>query len=107
MIRMIIMLLLLAVVFLSGTHYGMSQSSGEKEVDLISGSNDMETMIPSHHISENSETPVTPTPIVNQDVMMDDEVHLTQKTASFLETSVQGFYEIVVGVMYQIAETFF
>lgn len=33
--------------------------------------------------------------------------HFTQKTASFLESGVKGFYELVVGVTYQLVQVFF
>lgn len=33
--------------------------------------------------------------------------HFTEKTASFLETAVKGFYEVVVEILYQISALFF
>lgn len=107
MVRTLIVLLLLAVFFLSGTLYGMNQNAkGASEP-----THDTEEVV-----SQPQSTPqpkivdreVEVVPVVEEDVMlMDQEVHLTQKTASVLETSVQGFYEIVVGILYQVAELFF
>ncbi|QGS68897.1 hypothetical protein CV093_12140 [Oceanobacillus sp. 143] len=37
----------------------------------------------------------------------DKQEHLIPKLASFLEGAVKGFYEIVVEILYQIAQVFF
>lgn len=104
MVRTIIMLLLLAVFFLSGTLYGMNQDTrGSNESEI-----EEEVVVVSPNPEQIVEKEIVPTPIVEEDLMtMNNQVHLTQKTASLLETSVQGFYEVVVGVLYQVAEIFF
>lgn len=40
-------------------------------------------------------------------VEMEEPDNLTQKTASFMEAGVKGFYEAIVQIMYQISQVFF
>jgi hypothetical protein len=115
MVRTVITLLLLAVFFLSGTLYGMNQGGNETNMasdeSVIDGNEIEEKLIEEKIITEKDVETVNQenvTPTVDEDLMMmENEFHLTQKTASFLETSVQGFYEVVVGIMYHVADIFF
>ncbi|RKQ37839.1 hypothetical protein [Oceanobacillus halophilus] len=102
--RTFIILLLLAVFFLSGTLYGMNQSSEVEEIDFAKENKVVN--VDESSVPEDSEVIISQT--ATDDVMnMEENIHLTNNAASFLETSVQGFFEIVVGVLYQIAEIFF
>ncbi|WP_176447442.1 hypothetical protein [Lentibacillus sp. CBA3610] len=38
---------------------------------------------------------------------LDTPEHFTQKAASFLESGVKGFYELIVGITYQLVQVFF
>lgn len=116
MVRTVITLLLLAVFFLSGTLYGMNQNGNETSVasneSVIDGNEIEEKLIEEKIITEKdvetvNQEDVTHTTVDEDLMMMENEFHLTQKTASFLETSVQGFYEVVVGIMYNVADIFF
>lgn len=115
MVRALITVLLLAVFFLSGTLYGINQSGEEiskaSNENVINGNEIEEKLVEEKIITEKDIETVNQENVsstVDQDLMMmENEFHLTQKTASFLETSVQGFYEVVVGIMYHVADIFF
>lgn len=42
-----------------------------------------------------------------QTAQINEPSHFTEKTASFLETAVKGFYEVVVEILYQISSLFY
>ncbi len=107
MIRSVVILLLLAVFFLSGTLYGMNSTNNNLQAN--NNSNKVEQLETTASLEKHMEKVEVETPqTVKEDVMdMENNIQLTQNTASFLETSVQGFFELVVGILYQIAEIFF
>lgn len=39
--------------------------------------------------------------------LADEPEHFTQKAASFLESGVKAFYELIVGVTYELVQVFF
>ncbi|MFD1850225.1 hypothetical protein [Oceanobacillus bengalensis] len=106
MVRSIIVLLLFVVFFLSGTLYGMSQ---DNRTETAADHKSEETIfVPEKTTDIEREEETIVSKSIDEDVMdTDHNEHLTQKTASFLETSVQGFYEVVVQILYQISNLFF
>lgn len=103
MTRFFVFLLLFAVVFLSGMVMGIDRENAQMEIEKII------------NLFESKETPQVEEEMIleeeivstEQSIDMDGPVHLTQKTASFLEAGVKGFYEIIVEVLYQISTIFF
>ncbi|RLL48029.1 hypothetical protein D8M04_01755 [Oceanobacillus piezotolerans] len=108
MLRIISTILLLAVFFLSGAVYGMNQEDNKfklSENPEVSIEENIALRTEEDEIISYS-NPVDQS--VSEDVLSaEGKVEYTQKTASFLETSVQGFYEIIVTILYQIANIFF
>jgi cell division septation protein DedD len=106
LIRTFIVALLLAVFFLSGTLYGMDRDRGgsRQEVPAIEAPQEQQ---------ESAETLATTKELEEMEKIEElraaemNEKHFTVKTASFLETAVKGFYEIVVEMLYQISSLFF
>ncbi|RDW19246.1 hypothetical protein CWR48_09385 [Oceanobacillus arenosus] len=103
MVRTFIVILLLAVFFLAGTLYGTDRN-------LITMNNETTENIEQTTIKQ--EPIVTESEVVSEVVTgnimeMGKQDHLIPKVASFLEGAVTGFYEIVVEVLYQIAQIFF
>ncbi|MBY7143333.1 hypothetical protein KFZ56_09730 [Virgibacillus sp. NKC19-3] len=95
MTRSFIVILLLAVFFLTGMLYGMDNKNtavnDESDQTVVIEEEEVETVEPS-----------------STDVMDRQEpVHFIQKAASFLEVGVKGFYEVVVQLLYQISQLFF
>ncbi|MEC5422200.1 hypothetical protein QGM71_01665 [Virgibacillus sp. C22-A2] len=100
MVRSFVVLLLLAVFFLTGVLYGMDRGEislhdeATKEVELV----------------ESQELASTQMVLVEQELdnhNMEEAEHFTQKTASFLEAGVKGFYEVIVQILYQVSQLFF
>ncbi|MGJ9457021.1 hypothetical protein [Oceanobacillus sp. CF4.6] len=97
--RLFVILLLLAVFFLSGTVFGMNQDSPpvmevNEEIKI------QENPVP---VAEKLTVPVSSQPGLNET----SSIQNTQKTASVLEAGVKGFFEILMTLMYQIAQLFF
>lgn len=101
MARSFIVILLLAVFFLTGMLYGMDNNDiAINDESGQSGSPDQAVVI-----EEEVETIESTSSI---DVMDRQEpVHFIQKAASFLEAGVKGFYEVVVQILYQVSQLFF
>ncbi|WP_163970053.1 hypothetical protein [Oceanobacillus halotolerans] len=109
MVRSFIVILLLAVFFLSGMVFGMGQENQYAEEN-------QEEIIPpyeqeSQAISDEQQLVEQPT---KEDVTntvgaieVEEPTHFTQKMATFLETAVKGFYEAIVQIMYQVSQLFF
>lgn len=98
--RLFVILLLLAVFFLSGTVFGMNQESSR----VVEVTEEVEVM----------EEPVTPPvpetesiPVRQPAVDETSSNYGAQKTASVLEAGVKGFFELLMQIMYQIAQLFF
>ncbi|RDW21750.1 hypothetical protein [Oceanobacillus chungangensis] len=103
MVRTFIVILLLAVFFLAGTLYG---SDRNQDIANVSTAENID------QTSSGQIPVVTKTEVVNEmttgNLMeMEQQEQFIPKFASFLEVVVTGFYEIVVEVLYQIAQLFF
>ncbi|WP_087971727.1 hypothetical protein [Oceanobacillus rekensis] len=96
--RLFVVLLLMAVFFLSGTVFGMNQESSPV-VEVTEEIAVEEETVP---VPETEHTPVSQ-PAVDET----SSIHGAQKTASVLEAGVKGFFELLMQVMYQIAQLFF
>jgi hypothetical protein len=102
MVRFLITLLLIAVFFLGGMLLGVDR--GQPADGDLEKSEVKEVIVTDTDIDDGqaSEQTVQETP-----VDIDEPSHFTQKVASFLETVLKGFYEMVVMIFYQFAEQFF
>lgn len=100
MIRTLAGLLLLLAVFFTGLVLGIKQD------DKISDPLPREINYPSEEIVD-QEVFSANNLVENTDPLEAEvPIHTTQKTASFLEKGVNGFYNIVINVMYQISSLF-
>ncbi|MFC4022739.1 hypothetical protein ACFOUV_02770 [Oceanobacillus longus] len=99
MMRLFVVLLLLAVFFLSGTVFGMNQDS-PSVLEMNEETNIQEDPVP---VAEKEIVSVSSQPGLNET----SSIQNTQKTASVLEAGVKGFFEILMALMYQIAQLFF
>ncbi|UJL44890.1 hypothetical protein KFZ58_10665 [Virgibacillus sp. NKC19-16] len=98
MARSFIVILLLAVFFLTGMLYGMDND--DTAINDESEGSDQAVVIEEEEIETIESSSI--------DVMDRQEpVHFVQKAASFLETFVKGFYELVVQGLYQVSQLFF
>lgn len=109
MVRSFIVLLMLTVVFLAGMVLGVDRGQSAINPDV-----DVEQEVEVPEPSENKqmiekERIVQAEEASNEEIVDAEEepMHLTQKTASLLETGVKGFYEMVVQMLYQISQLFF
>ncbi|TFJ94064.1 hypothetical protein [Lentibacillus salicampi] len=102
--RSLIILLSLTVFFLTGLIVGMDRSSqentGDQRVDEMAMQEEQEIV---REINSGEENPA------DKEVVMSPEApeHFTYKAASFLESSVKRFYELIVGALYQLTQAFF
>ncbi|WP_249871046.1 hypothetical protein [Oceanobacillus saliphilus] len=98
--RFIVVLLMMAVFFLSGVVYGVNKEQGIQYVTeapeeiRVEEENVARIETISQPVSQPHITEATP-------------VQYTQKTASILEAGVKGFFEFLMEMMYQIAQLFF
>ena len=99
--RSFALILLLIVVFLAGILIGIDKD-GKAEPYQIPMTDLPEMHYPEDIIVENQISEVT---LIGNEI--DSSNHLTQKAASFIETGVTGFYDIVVEILYQIASVVF
>lgn len=101
MARSFIVILLLAVFFLTGMLYGMDNN----DIAIKEESGQSEELDQTVGLEEEQVETVETSSI---DVMERAEpVHFVQKAASFLEAGVKGFYEVVVQILYQVSQLFF
>ncbi|WP_099158560.1 hypothetical protein [Virgibacillus ndiopensis] len=105
MIRSFIVLLLLAVFFLTGMLLGIDRgqnvdgSPNDKIEEIVVKTPKEDTTIKNkENLTEN---------VSDQTISVESSPHFTQKMASFLETGIKWFYDMVVLIVYQIAELFF
>lgn len=111
MVRSFVILLLLIVVFLGGMLLGIDRekSAGLNEIDLP---NHTESPIADHQEKsavekdDNLEKEVILVDNSNNGQVVASPEHATQKIASFLETGVKGFYEVVVEILYHVTSLF-
>lgn len=107
MIRSFMVLLVLVVVFLVGVLFGTDREQQRLPVthyntyesgELSSTLNDTKTHVAydysQQEMSDENNQAVKP-------------LHLTQKIASSLEVAINGFYEIIVGILYNLSSLFF
>jgi hypothetical protein len=102
MIRSFIVLLLLAVFFLSGMLYGIDQGNIAAPAPVMEDQqkeNESEEIV-----FFNYEKPEAANSEMLESV---EENNFTQQTASFLEAGVKGVYDVIVHILYQIAQLFF
>lgn len=108
MSRFFNVILLIAVFFLIGMLFGINKDNTEQQ---IASSMFQEDLPEEKRFSENSDEiqDISEMSEVNDEDIMETSVPLTitQKTASVIEMGVKGFYEIVVGILYQVAQLFF
>ncbi|MBP1968719.1 hypothetical protein J2Z83_000813 [Virgibacillus natechei] len=105
--RSFIVILLLAVFFLTGMMYGMDRGNIASTDGLVdqTESNEPERnqgeIVEMEPIEEKELEPST------EGINIEEPNHFTQRAASFLEAGVKGFYEVVVQVLYQVSQLFF
>src|SRR5699024_12346428 len=105
MSRFISIILLLSVFFLIGMVFGMNQDTTTKQAPNNFDEQIQENISPAEDVYYDEEEIKEMNQIENMDVMETSAaLSVTQKTASIIETGVKGFYEIVVGILYQIAQ---
>ncbi|MFD1363002.1 hypothetical protein [Lentibacillus salinarum] len=97
--RTLVVLLSLGLVFLTGMVIGMDQENGPNASDVNTGETIEQT--------EEKQVIIEQQPPNEEPEMPESPEHFTQKTAAFLESGVKGFYELVVGVTYQLVQVFF
>lgn len=102
MARSVIILLLLAICFLTGVVYG-NQGAANKEQEPIASDKIEEITLPSTENINEATSGENRAPLTE----VEAPAPVTEKTASILETSITGFYEIVVEILYQISQLFF
>ncbi|GGH68291.1 hypothetical protein GCM10010978_01110 [Compostibacillus humi] len=102
MVRGFIILLFMVIFFLAGAVYGMKETKGVEEKPITEDT-------PVSVIVEEGENAVQEDPLQEEDIeeLLPTEPTLAEKTASALEAGVQGFYELVVNILYGIAALFF
>lgn len=103
MVRFFIHLLLFVIVFLSGMLFGIDREHAQFNIPTNFESINPEKIEEEPHATSHPDDII----IVEESADMDTPVHATQKTASFLEAGVKGFYEVVVDILYQISTLFF
>ncbi|CDQ39598.1 MULTISPECIES: hypothetical protein [Virgibacillus] len=107
MARTLIVLLLLAVCFLTGVVYGNGHT--EKNTDdiemasLPSEANSDSNQPESEEVVQRTTNKTT----ADGTVETDGPSPVTEKTASIIEAGVTGLYEVIVEVLYQISQLFF
>ncbi|MBU5265869.1 hypothetical protein [Virgibacillus proomii] len=102
MARSVIILLLLAICFLTGVVYG-NQGTVNKEQESIASDKTEEITLPSIEKINKATSEENSAPLAE----VEAPAPVTEKTASILEASITGFYEIVVEILYQISQLFF
>ncbi|PAV29010.1 hypothetical protein CIL05_13600 [Virgibacillus profundi] len=113
MVRSFIVLLLFALFFLTGMLYGMDKENNtatDDSVETIESVDSVKNEEKQIEIVEVDGEPVQAEEVIvnsNKPELDDQPIHITEKTASFLEAGVKGFYEVVVQILHQISQLFF
>jgi|SRR5699024_5209357 len=110
MSRFFSIVLLITVFFLIGMVFGMNKDMVTKQTPNNSDEEIQEKIIsPSEDDVYYNEGEIEEmNQIENTDIMETSAaLSVTQKTASIIEAGVKGFYELIVGILYQIAKLFF
>ncbi|AXI09508.1 hypothetical protein CUC15_11510 [Oceanobacillus zhaokaii] len=103
MVRTFIIILLLAVFFLAGIQYGTDRNLNIANVATTENTD----LTLTEQAPIVTEAEVVSEMTTGNIIEADKQEHLIPKLASFLEGAVKGFYEIVVEILYQIAQVFF
>jgi|SRR5690625_4805454 len=101
MIRSFIVLLLLAVFFLSGMLYGIDRESSTEPSSVTE--DQLETGLEESSFSSHENKNL----VANSEILESSEQNFTQQIASFLEAGVKGIYDVIVHMLYQVAQIFF
>jgi hypothetical protein len=112
MAKFISVLLLLVVCFLVGTLVGIDHngksilptSNAVADTEVIESTPEVQQTVKQNN---NQETEVVNQQTVAEELSASSTDHLSQKTASFLEVIVQGFYDLIVQILYQISQLFY
>src|SRR5699024_2809808 len=108
MSRFISIILLLSVFCLIGMVFGMNQDMTTKQAPNNFDKQIQEHISTAEDVYYDEEEIKEMNQIDNMHVMdTSASLSVTQKTASIIDIGVKGFYEIVVGILYQIAQLFF
>ncbi|WP_010097071.1 hypothetical protein [Ornithinibacillus scapharcae] len=110
MSKFISVVLLLVICFLVGAIVGMEhnpQTILANETETKTQSVESDEKIQETVAKDSSEVEIVNEDAVAQEIANSNDEHLSQKTASFLEGMVQGFYDLVVEVLYQLSQVFF
>ncbi|SHF67708.1 hypothetical protein [Ornithinibacillus halophilus] len=116
--RFIVVVLLLAVFFLGGTVFGMNQ---KEEVSVSPKTEEQVAAVEIPEQSSEEKSPEESSVEVDTSADADDNVSedniqpvelegpagVTQKAASVLEAAVKGFYNLIVGILYELSQLFF
>ncbi|TRM12756.1 hypothetical protein FH966_14200 [Lentibacillus cibarius] len=105
--RSLVVLLLLALFFLTGMVVGMDRD-GQRVTDMNNDDEQTESAAEQSKPDDKIKITTESTPAPDETVMKSGtSEHFIQKAASFLEAGVNGAYELVVRVAYQFAQVFF
>lgn len=108
MLRGLVVLLLLAVFFMSGMLMGIDRGQSGQGIASVEMSDDGGDFAKEKSAKENDENVVIEERVINEAVTDAEEpVHFTQEIAAFAEMLVKGFYEAVVAVIYQAVQLFY
>ncbi len=95
--RLLLMLFICISIFLAGMVFGGQEQANGEHSHNSSAVEVVEEIIVSDQVTSN-ETPTIQDPT---------QMNFTQKTASFLEGTVNGLYDFIVAFLYEIASIFF
>ncbi len=96
MTRFVIVILLIAVFFLSGVMYGGFKSEGNAEV-----------IHETAHETAHETDPLTDRTEIEEELTLDDRPALIQKVAGIFERLTSYTFELITSLLYFIAKTFF
>ncbi|ALX48134.1 hypothetical protein [Lentibacillus amyloliquefaciens] len=100
--RTLVILISLVLFFLTGFVMGMDRTHQENdEVSHVAEDvSDSETMEARQVVVEQERGP-------DHTKEIEEQGHFTQKAATFLESGVKGFFELIVNMAYQLVRVFF
>ncbi|GIO27599.1 hypothetical protein [Ornithinibacillus bavariensis] len=108
MFRFISVSLLLVVCFLIGAIVGIDYTgAGDSVQPVKTGVQEAAKEVGHTSTKQPSETENVNQQTIAQELSESNDNHLSQKTASFLETIVKGFYDTIVEILYSISQLFF
>ncbi|AIF45387.1 hypothetical protein [Virgibacillus sp. SK37] len=110
MVRSIIVLLLFAIFFLTGTLYGMDHAqpmAGKEEGEVQTNKVESKEIKNEKEPKKQKEESQDPIVVSAENVDVAEPVSFVQKTAALLEAVVKGFYEVLVQLLYQVSKLFF